>query len=344
MQVSFFLHSVWPVSQPHADLYGRLVTEWLSSEKSALTEGDPDSGDDFEELPGTKKLEARASWEKVVFEPAGVDEQELNDYLKRLFSIDEEVIEEDSDVQDGLEELRRRVAAFESGLSSSQQFNVHTLRWVVKGLQSSDLLSNEKREVLKDFLGNDVILGEIADVLNMRMAVLGRWSWGEHVSLEERRSVNGGYTIQMHEDLLQAIFLQYIGVKWSVFFKTAFKDFRLKAWKTNGTTVPKADRLRRQYYIGTDGTRSHPNLQEKRADGHRKTYFAHQLLDYEQQSIETQEGEEEAEFGGYIQPHAAQALSQRTKQTARKSTGGMAPRMQLASKAARKSVPAIQCK
>ena len=46
----------------HLDLYGRLVTEWLSSEKSALGEGGPESGEDFEEIPGAKKLGARAKW------------------------------------------------------------------------------------------------------------------------------------------------------------------------------------------------------------------------------------------------------------------------------------------
>ncbi|KAF2447483.1 hypothetical protein P171DRAFT_407672 [Karstenula rhodostoma CBS 690.94] len=324
--------SIQSAKYQYADLYGRLVTEWLSSEKSALSENDTESGEDFEELPGTKKLEARAKWEQAVFEPAAVNEQELKDYLERLFSIDEE---SDSDEGAGLEELRRKVAAFESGLSSSQQFNVHTLRWIITSLQSSDLLSNEKREALKDFLGNDVILGEIADVLNMRMAVLSRWSWGDHVPFEERRNVNGDYSIQMHEDLLQAIFLHYIGVKWSVFFKNAFKDFRQEAWKTNDIVVPNIDRYRREHYLGSKGTEVYGSLQQKRASGHKKTYFAHQLLDYEQQSVETQEGEEEADFGSYAQQPVAQTVA-RQKQTARKSTGGPALRKQLASKAARK--------
>lgn len=305
-----------------------------------MEEGDIESGDGFEELPGAKKLEARSKWEKVVFEPADVNQEELNEYLEDLFRADEKDTDTGSDVPAALDDLRRKVAAFESGLSSSQQFNVYSLKWVIQGLQSSDLLSNEKREVLKDFLGNNIILGEIADVLNMRMAVLGRWSWGDHVPLEERRNVNGGYSIQMHEDLLQAIFLQYIGVRWSVFFKNAFKAFRLEAWKTNETTVPKVDRLRREYYLGTEGTEKHLNLQERRSAGHRKTYFAHQLLDYEQQSIETEEGEEEAEFADFVpQPFQQPSGGVRSKQTARKSTGGKAPRKQLASKAARKSVP-----
>ena len=40
------------------------------------------------------------------------------------------------------------------------------------------------------------------------------------------------------------------------------------------------------------------------------------------------------------QPQANKAIMARTKQTARKSTGGKAPRKQLATKAARKSAPA----
>jgi hypothetical protein len=36
----------------------------------------------------------------------------------------------------------------------------------------------------------------------------------------------------MQEDLLQAIFLHYIGVKWSEFFKKAFTDFRADSWKS----------------------------------------------------------------------------------------------------------------
>ena len=274
----------------------------------------------------------------MVFEPADVDEEELNDYLERLFKFEEEDTDADSKVATALGDLRRRVAAFESSLSSSQQFNVYTLKWVIQGLQASDLLSNEKREVLKGFLVNDIILSEIADVLNMRMAVLDRWSWGDHVPLEERRNVNGGYSIQMHEDLLQAIFLHYIGVKWSVFFKNSCYNFHITAWKTNDITVPKADRLRREYYLGAEGTKKYPNLQDKRSNGHRDTYFAHQLLDYEQQSVETEEGEEEAEFGGYVQPQQPDLK----KQTARKSTGGMAPRMQLASKAKRASAPSTR--
>lgn len=313
------------------DLYGRLVTEWLSSEKSALDEGNPESGDSYEELPGTKKLEARTEWEKVVFESPDVDRQALLDYLNLLFGSHQEDKEADTDseVAMAINELRREVASFESDLNNAQHFSVQNLHWVIRGLEASDLLSNEKREVLKDFLGNRIILGEIADVLNMRMATLNRWSWGDHVPLEERRNVNGGYTIQMHEDLLQAIFLHYIGVKWSVFFKTSFISFRRRAWKKNEVNIPKIDRLRREYYTQESLYKeANSSLQKKRRRIHKKAYFFNQLIDYEGQVVDTLQGEEEAEFRSYAK--SAQVPRQsggRTHQTAaKKFSGGKAKR------------------
>jgi hypothetical protein len=199
----------------YADLYGKLVTEWLSSEKVGTSTSEDVDMEAFEELPNAQKLESRTNWEKLVFQSATIDTKALEAYLQQLF------ISGKKDITAKVNALRAKVEQFETRLAESKPFNISTLRGVILGLQSSELLDNEKREVLKDFLSNGVILAEIADVLNMRMASLQRWSWGEHVPLEQRRHLNGSYSIHMHEDLLQAIFLHYIGIKWSVFFKGA---------------------------------------------------------------------------------------------------------------------------
>jgi len=146
----------------------------------------------------------------------------------------------------------------------------------------------------------------------------------------------------MHEDVLQAIFLHYIGVKWSVFFKKAFVGiYRQDAWKSNRTQVSKTDRMRRHYFLGSQWTQEHATLESEREGRHRKTYYAHQLMDFETQQIEVDEGEEEVEYGDHVQaskrlkreydrPHA------RTKQTARKSSMAVqTPRKQLAMRAPR---------
>ncbi len=339
--------SIQSVKFQYADLYGKLVTEWLSSEKAASGDGDVEMAESFEEIPGAKKLEGRAEWEKTVFEPAHVDVKSLETYLDQLF------VKDNKDGAAAIRDLRRRVENFEYSLSNASQFTVYNLRTTIQGLQNSDLLSNEKREALKDFLSNDVILTEIADILNVRIAALDRWTWGEYVSLEQRRKMNGSYSIHFDPDLLQAIFLHYIGVKFSVFFKSAFLQIHdHPVWKSGEIEVTKDDQMRRSYFLGDRGLFNKSNLESKRTKTHRSRYFTHQLLDFDTQQIEMEDGEEEAEFTEYVDTkrlkrsstHALQAPQQpmqqsRVMQTARKSTGGKAPRKQLASRAARMSAP-----
>ena len=258
-----------------------------------------------------------------------------------------------------LEALRRSVEAFETMLSGPGQFNDSVLRWTIAGLLASGLLTDEKRAALKDFLSNTIILAEVADVLNMRMASLSTWSWEmEGLPVEQRRHVTGKYHIYIDEDLLQAIFLQFIGVKWCVFFKKAFTTFSNfdGAWTSLREPIPMLARKRREYFLGPQEKK--PSAQSKRQGLYKSIWFMSQLPDSEWQDQTAVEGDEEAE---YDTRHAKRA---RTMQTARKSTGGMAPRIsaaaqsyqtqqmpsqslgraprrQLASKAARRSAPSL---
>jgi hypothetical protein len=195
----------------YASLYAQLVTEWLSIEKAF-----PDTGEDvamtegFEDVGDSVKKESRQEWEQAVSEPAKIDQHALNGYLSHLFALRDQ---KKSAKTKGLEQIRDKVTEFENTLAAPEQFNTATLTWVINGLLASDLLTDERRGVLRDFIGNPTILAEVADVLNMRLAALGTWSWGESVTLEQRRKITGIYNILMHEDVLQAIFLHYVGVK-----------------------------------------------------------------------------------------------------------------------------------
>ncbi|OCK74265.1 hypothetical protein K432DRAFT_339211 [Lepidopterella palustris CBS 459.81] len=305
----------------YATLYGRLVNEWLSSEKKTgdTANDDIEMSDTFEEVPSGKKLESRAAWERSVFEPYLVIEEALDEYLEHLFGEDDPEL---TGVCNATKSLRKSVEWFEATLAIPGQFNHTTLSWTIQGLLASDLLTDEKRSVLRDFIGKPVILSEIADVLNMRMAAPESWTWGGEVLVEQRRKLNGTYNIHLHEDLLQAMFLQFIGVKWSVFFKGAFRKFRRfgDAWKSLRKDVPKIDQKRRDYYLGAQQRK--PTLQSKRRSLWRKSYFLSQLPDSEYQQVVVDEGDEEAE----IEEDDGDYVPTRTMQTARKSTGGKAPR------------------
>lgn len=113
----------------------------------------------------------------------------IAEYLRALFG-------EASDNKQGfkaLKELQKQVETFEASLSTPDQFNEDVLRWTINGLLSSGLLSDEKRAVLKDFLASPVILAEVSDVLNMRIAAIETWSWEHEIQIEQRRHVSGSF-------------------------------------------------------------------------------------------------------------------------------------------------------
>jgi hypothetical protein len=140
--------SVQSTKFQYADLYGKLVTQWLSSEKDVLKDDDIEMSESFEEIPGAKKLAFRANWEREVFQPAEVDNQALRSYLDELF------IANKKDPASAIYDLRNKVQEFENNFNSSTRFTPDTLSCTIEGLQKSDLLSNEKREALKDLLSS----------------------------------------------------------------------------------------------------------------------------------------------------------------------------------------------
>ena len=309
----------------YATLYGELVTEWLSSEHViAPADDSSDKSDDFENVNIRKEERdaGRAEWEHLVFEPFETDQMAIAAYLRGLFGKNGT----NRQAVRALDSLRKSVTAFETALSSPSQFNESVLRWTIAGLLASGLLTEEKSAALKDFLSNPIILAEVADVLNMRMASLDSWSWEmEGLPVEQRRHVTGKYHIYIDEDLLQAIFLQFIGVKWCVFFKGAFTTFSNfdGAWTSLREPIPILARKRREYFLGPQEKK--PSVQSKRQGLYKSIWFMSQLPDSEWQDQSAVEGEEEADYD------ARPAKRTRTKQTARMSTGGMAPRKQMTS-------------
>ena len=294
----------------YASLYGELVTEWLSKpgneKKDKSTHHASDADDEegetvetFEDVGSAAKLKSRADWESTVFEPANIDVDTLLRYLESLLGCGNSSEEGESRNQkyQALQRLRKRVEGFEASLSRPDQFNQSNLKWAIQGLLSSDLLGNEKRAVLKDFMESPPILSEIADVLNMRMSALESWTWGPAgVPVEQRRKISGVFSIHMHEDLLQAIFLQYIGLKWSVFFRSIFTTIRC----TEGVStplnkdLPVLDKRRLEYYLGP--IQSRRSLQRERQRIYNEDFFVAKLLKREDQTLEMVDGEVEAEY------------------------------------------------
>jgi len=143
----------------------------------------------------------------VVFTPLERDGDEIQEYLEGLF-------EGDNGIK-ALKRLRRGMDGGTHQYSGFAPFDEQTLIWSLKGLLTNDLLKDDKKAILEEFLKDEVARGEICDVLNMQYADLENWSWDageEGLPVEPRKQLNGKVRIMMDEDVLQAIFLHYIGM------------------------------------------------------------------------------------------------------------------------------------
>lgn len=262
----------------YADLYSRLLTEWLRSDASSLVDIDmpeDDSADSaFEVVPDTQKtrlLQLSEKFESVVFTPGEVDVTEIEELLNGLFP--------DKDSKKALDYVRNATKDFgKTFLVNSAPFDHTTLRRCINGLLHSDLLSEQKKNTLHDFLQDEVVLTEIADVLNMRFADLEGWGWDAEggIPVEPRRQLNGKYRVVMDEDILQSIFLHYISISWAIHFKGQLKDtIRTERVWRKSHSLPKEEFARRKYYLGSSYVSQ--GLAKEREDTYEKHFFMCQL-------------------------------------------------------------------
>lgn len=286
----------------HAEFFSKPVTEWLSdsehaevkpSQKSGQT---MDSSTSFEELGRKEMHEQRAQWESLVFNKAETDRMAIQEYFNDLFTSDKANTE-------ALETLRRETRLFGVSLESGNRpFDVDFLKTIIKGLTMTDLLSEEKNAILKTFSSNKEVMSEICDVLNMRLASLQRWTWstaeGGAITLEMRRQLNGKYRVYMDEDVLDALMLHGIGLRWAVHFKTAFnRFFNSRAWLRSHRHISKADRERREYFLGDEDSKRHATVQDKRRDQYAADYFMTQLPEDIDEGARTYDGDSDDEGG-----------------------------------------------
>ncbi|GAW15045.1 hypothetical protein ANO14919_044530 [Xylariales sp. No.14919] len=232
-----------------AHLWSRLVTEWMNSSTpmGAVPDSSPKTDDVDRQEKRLKELCDR--FEEVVFTPLERDESRIEQYMRGLFSGDE--------AGRALESLRSWIRVNESILLKTREpFDRETLRWCVNGLLVEDLLSDEKQAILREFLENPVVLDEIADVLNMRFADFDNWSWeaGEQgIPVLPRPQLNGKYRIWMDEDVLQAIFIHYVGMKNCVDLKSSLVSYLSLTNSGNWGTIENvaiADRIKIEYLRG----------------------------------------------------------------------------------------------
>lgn len=257
----------------HASLFGRLVMEWLgSAAESPLSDVSSNSQDPFEHVGRREMYDQRREWESIVFaEGSTSNPVAIETYLTSIFGSTSKAKKM---VKEPLEALREGMGTFELGT-----FDTSALQSCMTGMLKTDLLSEEKRKTLVGFSNNSIILQEIADVLNIQIDALESWSWGEEgVPVNVRRALNGKYRVYMDEEILQALLLHFIGMKWATHFRTVFGAFfHSGAWKqSSDNSLDGPARRKRQRFLGQEYGHGQ-SVRNERRERYRSDYFLSQL-------------------------------------------------------------------
>lgn len=279
-----------------ASLYGKLVNEWISAGKD--DENDPEAAST---AAGREEARVqRATWEEYVFAAKSTDKDAINAYLNSVFKAEEEV-------KDRLSQLKDDLKRFQDNWSFNPHFNPDSLATTIKGMLRSDVLTDVKRATLKDFVGNETVLEEIADVLNVRMATIKTWTWETDLVIDQRRQLNGRYRFFPDEDLLQSIFLHYIGMRWAVEFHGRFQGL-LEVWKPNLKPLDSRSQRRLDYFLGVSDEAAAsgvvPGTMEATKDSHFKNeIFLDQLPKSFEETRGTYGSIDDAETGDTRKSH-----------------------------------------
>lgn len=257
----------------HASLFGRLVIEWLGKAgESPLSDAASSSQGPFEQLGRKEMYDQRREWESIVFaEGSTSNPAAIKMYLTSIFGSTSKAKRM---VKEPLDTLRECMRTFNLGV-----FDIPALETCIKGLLETEMLSEEKRKVLTDLRNNPAILQELVDVLNMQLDALESWSWGEEaIPVNVRRALNGKYRVYMDEGILQALLLQFVGMKWATHFRAVFGTFfKSSAWRqTSDKSLDGPAKRKRQRFLGCeDGDRR--SIRDERRKRYQSDYFLEQL-------------------------------------------------------------------
>lgn len=213
----------------------------------------------------TEMAEQRAQFEQVVFSESIGDAAAIKTYL------DEELFK---NYPNQLQRLRNKITTFCNSFSDLS-ISTSDVTSTIRNLIGIGLVGNEGIKVLRGFLGNSIVIKEIADVMTVKLKSISSWSWPKAgLKAEQKLHLNGKYRVYAHSDLIDTIFLHYLGVTWTVKMRKVLVQFTTsKAWKLN---YNEKSSDRKEFYFGSSSRSSTP-IDKSRFDVQNETFLLTQL-------------------------------------------------------------------
>jgi len=242
-------------------LYGSLLTEWLESEERkagkqqgpAPTPGQEGGADMTSPQQDEKaKLDKQKSLDilrKLMFTAPSQEEFETEKF-KKFLTEELFVFGEEYESKKIIEEIQKETKDFFNPVD--YVISSGDVKACISGLSSEELLSPEKKAALKELNENTEALEEVATLLTSRLRNLQRWQWpstGGSDVVDLRRGLAGEYKAFLNEDIITALFLQYVGVQWASYFKRQFMTiYSNKTWIKEDCFPNSIEQQRRQFH------------------------------------------------------------------------------------------------
>lgn len=113
----------------------------------------------------------------------------------------------------------------------------------------------------------------------MQLASIESFAWPqEGVQVEMRRHLSGKYRAYMDTEIITALLFQYLGMRWSVGFKSAFCDVvNSPAWKRDARVFSREERLQRSECFKESKTDVSQSIEQQRRTEQSDLFFMTQL-------------------------------------------------------------------
>ncbi|EKG12094.1 Reverse transcriptase [Macrophomina phaseolina MS6] len=271
----------------YADLFGRLVTEWIENPSDAMDELNAhsaaaatthsrppsDEAESFDMIGREEMHEQRKMLEKFIFNEPTIDTAAIKKYLDDLFI---PVPKARGAQKTSLEQLRYNISHWDGIIHVDED----TIRSAIQGVLKADLFTGPKREVLVDLKSRPEVIKEMVDVLRMDLDSLKSWNWPGPVPVLLRRQLNGKYRAYMDEEVHTAILVHVVGAHLAVMLRNAFMaHFNSGAWvQAPYRAMTRVDRQRRHYFLGKKNVQADRfSVREMRRSTFRDDWFMTQM-------------------------------------------------------------------
>ena len=219
-----------------AQLLDKLFNEWLTSgDADAVTtimgrmvevKSDLDADDEtFVKVESKKEQERSMSLEANDFDTRG-----LIPYLTDLFS-------HNSAAGLALLNLRANIDKQAQNYKAKDSVTTSDVFDTIISILNSDIVGRDKHHTLHELSENDAALEDISNILSIRLQNVAAWSWPQGVAS----------TTFIDPDIIDAIFLNFVGLRWQNHFRQAFETMlRSQGRENNGIEK----QLRREAVMG----------------------------------------------------------------------------------------------